>query len=101
MKNIIYIIALLLVISVSACKEKKEDVVVSYTCTSPCVECVYVTEMTQCRTDFSSDTAYQLYIAAIEDNGGTCTAISPKTKQTYSEETVYESEQDGYTCQED
>ena len=96
MKNILYSAALLLIVSVSACKKD------TYTCTSPCQTCTQsgtASSATVCREDMGSDGAYEAYIAAMEANGYNCTSSAPSSTETAnSDDERRDLEDDGYVC---
>lgn len=99
MKTTFYAALLMLIVSVSACK--RDENATAYVCISACSQCEKANQPDEelCRSNYTTDGAYQASIDDIEAQGYTCTNSSEEQETTVLLTEAQQLEQSGYECE--
>ncbi|MBS1614331.1 MAG: hypothetical protein JST49_16040 [Bacteroidetes bacterium] len=98
MKQTLYAIALLLILSTSACSKAT-----TYTCTAPCAECEKVNEgeVRICQEDYDLVSEYNYAVNTYITQGYACNTVEGDIRKDVSENMLKGYGVKGYTCVED
>lgn len=98
MKQFVYVIALLLIVSINACSKASR-----YTCTAPCAECEKVNEgeVRICQEDYDLVSEYNNAVNTYITQGYVCNTVEGDIIKDVSEIMLKGYGVKGYTCVED